>query len=52
VHNPEAFVAVQQLPRGWKIVCEVELKGVKEKDSNCYFVAIHNWFSKDRFLSM
>jgi hypothetical protein len=23
----------------------VELKGVKEKDSNCYFVAIHNWFS-------
>jgi hypothetical protein len=22
VHTPEAFVEVQELPRGWKIVCE------------------------------
>jgi hypothetical protein len=27
VHTPEAFVAVQELPRGWKIVCEGGVEG-------------------------
>lgn len=42
---PKLLLQCKSFRGGGKLCVRVELKGVKEKDSNCYFVAIHNWFS-------
>lgn len=42
---PKLLLRCKSFRGGGKLCVRVELKGVKEKDSNCYFVAIHNWFS-------
>jgi len=42
---PKLLLRCKSFRGGGKLCVRVELKGVKEKDSNCYLVAIHNWFS-------